>query len=106
MVSTRFFLLQELNIDLDVRIDHTLLRTIRSNPVTAILAAYSRRLGQTRDSLSHIRHHISGFSVTHNIGHAFPSKRHHGRATGKRLNGTQALHFNVTTRLEESVCSS
>src|SRR5215813_98193 len=39
MVSTRFFLLQELNIDLDVRIDHTVLRAIRCNPVTAVLAA-------------------------------------------------------------------
>src|ERR1043166_4133282 len=29
MVGTRFFLLQELNIDLDVRIDHTVLRAIR-----------------------------------------------------------------------------
>src|SRR5262245_6278993 len=33
MVSTRFFLLQELNIDLDIRIDHTVLRAIGCNPV-------------------------------------------------------------------------
>src|SRR5690242_841361 len=63
MVGTRFFLLQELNIDLDVCIDHTVLRAICCRPVTAVLAAYGRHPGQTRDSLSHLRHHIAGFSV-------------------------------------------
>src|SRR6266849_5162990 len=106
MVGTRFFLLQELNIDLDVRLDHTVLKAICCHPVTAVLAAYSRHLGQTRDSRSHIRHHIPGFSMAHDVCHGLPGKRHHGCATGERLKGTQALHFDVTTRLQESVCPS
>src|SRR5262245_45064708 len=96
MVGTRFFLLQELNIDRDVRTDHTLLSTRGVNPVRAILTAYGRPLGQTRDSLSRVSHHIPSFSVAHDICcHGFPGKRQYGCATGERLKGTQALNLNV-----------
>jgi hypothetical protein len=72
------------------------------SPSVIILAAYDVIVTAIVTTLD-FDHHISDFSAAHDAYHCLPGQRHHGCATGERLNGAQALHFDVTTRLQEGV---
>ena len=101
MVGARFFLLQELNIDLDVRLDHVRSwgNTLQpSHGSTDGLCAGTWARDETASS--HIRHHIAGFPWHTMSAIAVPGKRHHGCATGERLQ----WHSGAALRRHHSGC--